>query len=85
MKFIFNRKIFDTDKAKFIVSYTRGMGLVTIPQSIDLYKTQSGKWIEVYVNDLRCKEIKTEDVENIFLRLNKVELYEKYFGKLEEA
>ena len=85
MKFIVNRKIFDTDKAEFIVSYIRGMGLVTIPQSIDLYKTQSGKWFEVYVNDLRCKEIKTEDVENIFLRLNNIELYEKYFGKLEEA
>lgn len=85
MKFIVNRKIFDTDKAELIVSYTRGMGLVTIPSSIDLYKTQSGKWIEVYTNDSRCKEIKTEDVENIFLTLNKVELYEKYFGKLEEV
>ncbi len=85
MKFIVNRKIFDTDKAEFIVSYVRGMGLVTIPSTIDLYKTQSGKWIEVDTNDLRCKEIKTEDVENIFLTLNKVELYEKYFGKLEEV
>ncbi|MCX0363235.1 hypothetical protein LI063_03530 [Clostridium perfringens] len=85
MKFIVNRKKFDTDKAELIVSYTRGMGLVTIPSIIDLYKTQSGKWIEVDTNDLRCKEIKTEDVENIFLTLNKVELYEKYFGKLEEV
>lgn len=84
MKFIIGNKLFDTDKAEFIVSYTRGMGLVTIPSIIELYKTRNGKWIEVYTNDLRCKEIKTEDVENIFSTLNKVELYEKYFGELQE-
>ncbi len=84
MRFIVNRKIFDTNKAKLIVSYSRKGFLASVPQNIDLYRTQSGKWLEVDVKNLRCEEKKDEDVENIFLRLSNIELYEKYFGKLEE-
>lgn len=85
MKFIVDKKIFDTDKAEFIVSYEKKGFLISAPKSIDLYKTQSGKWIEVDVNNLECEELKKEDVENVFFRLNNIELYEKYFGKLEEV
>lgn len=84
MRFIVNRKIFDTNKAKLIVSYSRKELLASVPKNIDLYRTQSGKWLEVDVKNLRCEEKKDEDVENIFLRLSDIELYEKYFGKLEE-
>lgn len=66
MRFIVNRKIFDTNKAELIVSYSRKELLASVPKNIDLYRTQSGKWLEVDVKNLRCEEKKTKMLKIYF-------------------
>lgn len=60
------KKIFDTEKAKIVVSYERQASYRGVPRKRELYKTQRGKWVELDVNNLICEEIKDEDVKTYF-------------------
>ncbi|WP_419867571.1 hypothetical protein [Clostridium perfringens] len=66
MRFIVGKKIFDTEKAKLVVSYERQASYRGVPRKRELYKTQRGKWVELDVNNLICEEIKDEDVKTYF-------------------
>lgn len=49
-----------------------------------LYKTKKNNWF-VAGKDLKCSSITEIKARELLRELNNVELYEKYFGKLEEA
>jgi len=92
-KCIIDNKIYDTEKAHKIVEYTRYrlnlFGVETIEVKGILYKTQKDNWFSVYADNRTGRPyviVKTEDeVKKILKDENAFELYEKYFGKLDEA
>lgn len=84
MKFIVNRKIFDTDKSELVCRYT-DFSNQSDYKEIELYITKKGSWYKLYTQSLICKNVSEDDVKQIFEDLDDIELYEKYFGKLEEA
>ncbi|EPB8184944.1 hypothetical protein QTH02_14105 [Clostridium perfringens] len=49
-----------------------------------MYKTKKNNWF-IVDEDLKCSSITESKARELLRELNNVELYEKYFGKLEEA
>ncbi|HAT4314145.1 Uncharacterised protein [Clostridium perfringens] len=84
MRFIIGDKVFDTNKAEVVCKFKtiKHFGGRWIEET--LYKTKKNNWF-IVDEDSKCSSI-TESRARVLLReLNNVELYEKYFGKLEEA
>lgn len=101
MKFIIEDKIYDTEKAEEIFKYRQKCWKeCKYPffgenfnfsewKSVTLYRTSKGKWFIVRKNKYD-KEIEgivqtDEEVKKTFSQLNKIDLYNRYFSKLEEA
>lgn len=68
---------FDSSKADKIISYA------SFNSIRELYLTHSGKWIEVIDREVAI-ELTEREVKNIFIKLNRLKLYERYFGKMRE-
>ena len=94
MRFIVGNKLYDTEKSEKILNYATifkyktAFGNSSVQKPTTLYKTEKDNWFNIISINESKQEIKTlnlNDVKKIFLDLNKIELYEKYFDKLEEA
>lgn len=88
MQFIIDNKIFDTDKAEVICKFKEAKPLwwnkaFYVWKEAILYKTNKGNWFSVC--EEKCTPLNNEQVEELLKELNYIELYEKYFKKLEEA
>lgn len=68
---------FDSSKAEFIVKYRR------YHRDHEMYITDNGIWVEVKERS-SVEQISKNEVKRILKEINKVEIYEKYFEKLEE-
>ena len=84
MQFIIGDKLFDTEKAELVCEFKtiRHFNGVWLDQT--LYKTKKNNCF-VVGKDLKCSSITEIKARELLRELNNVELYEKYFGKLEEA
>lgn len=90
MRFIVENKIFDTDKAEIICKFRQSRPLwwtksVSTWEDATLYKTNKGNWFSVIERLKECTPLNNAQVEELLKGLDAVELYEKYFKKLEEA
>lgn len=93
MKFIIDKKIYDTEKAELIIEYTSKEPNRMVPQLLDtisceLYITKKGNWFEVSekYDKRKCKAVEGGYVKSVFRSLNNVVLFDKYFkNELEEA
>ncbi|EOU1917652.1 hypothetical protein E6V23_07650 [Clostridium perfringens] len=84
MQFIIGDKLFDTEKAEFICEFKTIRHFKGVWLDQTLYKTKQNNWFIVGKN-LKCSSITEIKARELLRELNNVELYEKYFGKLEEA
>jgi hypothetical protein len=97
MKFIIESKIYDTDteKSEKIIEYRKlykvgnflGRDMFCRYET-SLYKTKKGNWFEVArrnSDEYNASKLTEEDVKQVFKALDEVDLYNKYFGELEEA
>lgn len=95
-KFIMNEKVYDTETSEKVIEYLKYYPLESkilgrtmyIKRSTALYKTKKGAWFSVSEHDGNKLEAHREDeitVKKVFTDLNRVELFNKYFDKLEEA
>lgn len=84
MQFIIGDKLFDTEKAELVCEFKtiRHFGGCWINQT--LYKTKKNNWF-IVGKDSKYSSITESRARELLRELNNVELYEKYFGKLEEA
>ncbi|MDT9337839.1 hypothetical protein P3F01_15880 [Clostridium perfringens] len=82
MRYIVNKKIFDTKKAEFVVGYRKECA--GIIKRAELYRTKEGIWILVDTFDNNCTELDKSVVQEMFLENHDIKHYEKYFEKLEE-
>ncbi|WP_415347979.1 hypothetical protein [Clostridium perfringens] len=84
MQFIIGDKLFDTKKAELVCEFKtiRHFGGRWIEST--LYKTKKNNWF-IVDDDSKCSSIIESRARELLRELNNVELYEKYFGKLEEA
>lgn len=95
MKFIIDNKVYDTEKSEKIIKYTKQyplegpLGFIINPRyDTVLYRTRKGNWFSVAMKnfDKKIAYKETNDtVKKLFKSLDEVELYNKYFGTLEEA
>ena len=83
---------FVTDSSEHIIDYKNKWVVCTIAGTIlleaitQLYRTEKGDWFSIARGDLNqylVEKEKEETVENILNRYMKIELYNKYFGKVE--
>ncbi|HAT4309077.1 TPA: hypothetical protein I9080_002921 [Clostridium perfringens] len=82
MKFIIGDKLFDTQKAEIVCEFETKRSYSWVDAT--LYKTKKNNWF-IVDEDLKCSSITESKARELLRGLNNVELYEKYFGKLEEA
>lgn len=84
MRFIIGDKVFDTNKAEVVCKFKtiKHFGGRCIEET--LYKTKKNNWF-IVDEDSKCSSIIESRARVLLRELNNVELYEKYFGKLEEA
>ncbi|HII4398247.1 TPA: hypothetical protein ACY4Q9_002901 [Clostridium perfringens] len=84
MQFIIGDKLFDTKKAELVCEFKtiRHFNGVWLDQT--LYKTKKNNWF-IVDEDSKCSSIIESRARELLRELNNVELYEKYFEKLEEA
>lgn len=101
MKFIIEDKIYHTEKSEEIFKYKQKVWQeyynpfigkkfsIAKWKDVILYHTFKGNWFIVseneYHEEIECIVQTDEDVKKTFSELNKVDLYNKYFGTLEEA
>lgn len=93
MKFSVNDKIYDTDKAKRVLTFKRKthsrlISRIKVWHVVDLYITNKGNWFSIEHTSLikeRFRQEPTINVQRIFIALERIDLYSKYFGELEEA
>ncbi|MEY7999287.1 hypothetical protein AB8U03_03570 [Clostridium sp. Mt-5] len=95
MKFIIDNKVYDTEKSEKIIKYTKQyplegpLGLIIYPRrDTILYRTKKGNWFSMATKnfDKKIAYKETDDtVKKLLKSLDEVELYNKYFGTLEEA
>ncbi|MCI1944050.1 hypothetical protein [Clostridium luticellarii] len=95
MRFIIDSKVYDTEKSERIIKYKKEyplegpLGLIIEPKyDTILYRTRRGNWFSVAIKSFDKKVAYKESndtVKKLFKSLNEVELYNKYFGTLEEA
>ncbi|HAT4343477.1 TPA: hypothetical protein I9085_002447 [Clostridium perfringens] len=88
MQFIIGDKLFDTEKAEIVCKFKEARPLwwnksISTWEDATLYKTNKGNWFSVCKE--KCTSLNNEQVKHLLKGLNVVEIYEKYFGKLEEA
>lgn len=90
MKFIVENKVFDTEKAEVICEFKERKPLIwnksfSTWEDATLYRTNKGNWFSVIERLKECTQLNNTQVEELLKGLDEVELYEKYFEKLEEA
>ena len=95
MKFIIGTKIYDTKTSEEIIKFRRKYPSMLISghtfystRDTTLYRSKNNIWFTVCECDYERLEIyeETDDsVKKLFTDLVKIDLYEKYFEKLEEA
>lgn len=90
MKFIVENKVFDTEKAEVICEFKERKQLIwnksfSTWEYVTLYRTNKGNWFSVIERLKECTQLNNIQVEELLKGLDEVELYEKYFEKLEEA
>lgn len=93
MKFIVNNKIYDTDKAEKVLVFKLKFPSRLIPQIkvwhvVDLYTTNKRNWFSIEHTSSQKRRFREEsviNVQHIFMTLERIDLYAKYFGDLEEA
>ena len=101
MRYILNGKMYDTEKSQKIITYIKSIenkGITTTYPKYrhTIYKTRNGAFfthIGKYVGsafigfkDMDCIQLTNEDeVKEILELLNKIDIYEKLFGKAEEG
>lgn len=100
MKYLFDNKYYDTEKAKKIIDYVKAIEhkgtVTTYPRyKHTLYKSEKGQFF-VHVGESLSKFIVYPDYDYIYLipkekakeilvKLNEIELYEELFGVVEEG
>jgi len=80
-RYIHENKVYDTEKSELVLKI-EFLGIV------ELYKSNKGNWFKVCTNPLGSIKIypTSEEGAKYFIAVrNDIEVYEKYFGKLEEA
>jgi len=93
MTFIIDKKTYDTDKAELVLEYYESYPMALMPtlrieKITKLFRTTKGNWFSVRKGDYDryyAEKQTSENVQNIFSRKGKIELYNKYFDALEEA
>lgn len=84
-------KIFDEENSKFIMKFINFIGIgnciLTMCKPSKLYISKNGNWIALIesIDPLKLKayEVEVKVIEKLLLDLNEIEIYEKYFKKLE--
>ena len=101
MRYILGGKVYDTEKAKEVIKYIKGikhegMFVATYPKyEHTIYKTNKGTFF-VHVGKCVDKDISydnkdyieiisKEEVKKLLEKLNSVEKYEEIFGEIEEG
>lgn len=94
MKFVINKKIYDTEKSELIIEFWKKwkvqslVGLLNLSKLTKLYRTQKGNWFVIAEgdHDFYYVEVKNdEEVQIILSGCGEIEKYNKYFENLEEA
>lgn len=101
MRYMLGNKVYDTEKAKEIIKYTKpiehkGLFFTTYPRyTHTLYKTQKGQFFthigecvetDIAYSDKDYIELLSEDdVKAILNKLNKADIYNDLFDDLEEG
>lgn len=90
MVFVINNLKYDTDKMELIsdkckYQYTGQLtGIIVNAKDAHLFKSIKGNWLITY-HDNNCGRALTEEEAKQLLLNYDLEVYEKLFGKLEEA
>lgn len=94
MKFIINKKIYDTEKSELVIEFYKKwkvqsiVGILNLTKLSELYRTKKGNWFIVAKGDYDSYHVEVVDdiqVQKILSDHGEIEKYNKYFDELEEA
>ena len=93
MKFIIGDKIFNTENAEKVIDYKKSykdpvFSFMKYFRDTTLYKTKKGNFFSVSKCDYEKCQAEEETIESardIIKSLNAIDIYLKYFEKLDEA
>lgn len=94
MIFVINNLKYDTDKMELVSTKCKysypgkllGVPMRYLAKNVQIFKSLKSHWLLVYKTDYEncAKALSEEEAKNFLMRYD-LEVYEKYFGELEEA